>query len=66
MCFECMEKGLFFFLKIFAWVMPSVTAKFQLNYILVLVETTIVMFLCFVIKIILSKCGKVSRFIIGK
>lgn len=51
---------------LFAWVMPSVTAKFQLNYILVLVETTIVMFLCFMIKIILSKCGKASRFIIGK
>lgn len=51
---------------LFVWLMPNVTAKFQLNYITVFAETLIVMILCLLIKIVLSKFGKVSRYIIGK
>ena len=51
---------------LFVWLMPKVTAKFQLNYITVFAETLIVMILCLLIKIVLSKFGKVSRYIIGK
>lgn len=51
---------------LFVWLMPEVTAKFQLNYIMVFIETLVVMILCLMIKIVLSKLGKVSRYIIGK
>lgn len=51
---------------LFVWLMPNVTAKFQLNYITVFAKTLIVMILCLLIKIVLSKFGKVSRYIIGK
>lgn len=51
---------------LFVWLMPKVTAKFQLNYIMVFIETLVVMILCLMIKIVLSKLGKVSRYIIGK
>ena len=51
---------------LFVWLMPNVTAKFQLNYMMVFFETLVVMILCFLIKIVLSKFGKMSRYIIGK
>ena len=51
---------------LFVWLIPKVTAKFQLNYINVFIETLVVMILCLMIKIVLSKLGKVSRYIIEK
>lgn len=51
---------------LFVWLMPNVTAKFQLNYITVFAETLIVIIMCLLIKIVLSKFGKMSRYLIGK
>lgn len=51
---------------LFIWIVPVVTLTFDLNYLVVFIETIVVTILCFVVKIILSRFGSVSNLIIGK
>lgn len=51
---------------LFNWIMPVVTAAFQLNYLITFIEAIVVIILCFLLKVVLSKFGKLSHFIMGK
>lgn len=66
---KCGRDSLSFYILstyLFVWIMPVLTAAFQLNYLVVLIETIAVMIICSMLKKILSKVGRVSHLIIGR
>ena len=66
---KCGRDSLSFYILstyLFVWIMPVLTAAFQLNYLVVLIETIVVMIICSMLKKILSKVGRGSHLIIGR